>query len=159
MSMSTVESTRTGILELHPKGYGYLREPGRNYKAAADDVYVATPMLTRFHLRSGVLLTGRVEPPQRGQGPRLAELMEIEGRDPEQYLSMRGFDDLTAVDPHDRIRLETGAEPLGPRRHGPADPHRQGPARPDRRPPRAPARRSCSSNSPPPSPPITPRCT
>ncbi len=113
--MSTVDSTRSGILELHPKGFGYLREPSRNYKAGADDVYVSTPLMTRFRLRSGVRLTGRVEPPQKGQGPRLAELVEIEGRDPEQYLTMRGFDDLTAVDPHDRIRLETGAEPLGTR--------------------------------------------
>ena len=113
--MSTADPTRTGILELHPKGYGFLREPARNYKAAADDVYVGTPLMTKFQLRPGVRLTGRVEPHQGSQGPRLAELVEIEGRDPELYLSLRGFDDQTAIDPHERIRLETGAEPLGPR--------------------------------------------
>jgi transcription termination factor Rho len=38
---------------------------------------------------------------------------EIEGHAPEQNLGRRGFDELTAIDPFDRIRLETGAEPLG----------------------------------------------
>jgi transcription termination factor Rho len=45
----------------------------------------------------------------------VAELLEIEGHAPEQYLSLRLFDDLTAIDPRDRIRLETGPEPMGMR--------------------------------------------
>jgi transcription termination factor Rho len=113
--MSTAESTRTGVLELHPKGYGFLRDPGRNYKAALDDVYVGTPLLARFQLRPGVRLTGRIEAARNGQGPRLSELTEIEGREPEHYLGVRGFDELTAVDPHEPVRLETGPEPLGMR--------------------------------------------
>src|SRR5262249_17934469 len=51
----------------------------------------------------------------KGQSPRLAELTEIEGRAPDSYVGLRGFDDLTAVDPHDRLRLETGSEPMGTR--------------------------------------------
>ena len=113
--MSTADATRTGILELHPKGHGFLREAARHYKIAADDVYVGTPLLTRFQLRPGMQLTGRIEAAHGGQGPRLAELVAIEGLEPDQYLGRRGFDDLTAVDPHERIRLETGAEPMGPR--------------------------------------------
>src|SRR3954454_22235920 len=113
--MSTVESTRTGVLELHPKGYGYLRDPKRNYKAANDDVYVGTPLLSRFGLRQGTRLTGTIEAAARGQGPRLAELTEIDGFAPDQYLGRAGFDDLTAIDPHEPIRLETGAEPMGMR--------------------------------------------
>jgi transcription termination factor Rho len=113
--MSTAAIVRTGVLELHPKGHGYLRDPKRNYKAAQDDVYVGTPLLSRFQLRPGVRLTGTIEAPKGGQGPRLTELTEIEGQHPEHYLSVRGFDDLTAIDPHDRLRLETGPEPLGPR--------------------------------------------
>ncbi len=113
--MSIAESTRSGVLELHPKGYGFLRDPKRNYKADNDDVYVGSPLLARFHLRQGVSLTGTIEAPKRGQGPRLAELTEIEGSAPDQYLGRRGFDDLTAIDPHEPIKLETGAEPLGMR--------------------------------------------
>jgi transcription termination factor Rho len=113
--MSTAETLRSGVLELHPKGHGFLRDPKRNYKAANDDVYVGTPLLNRFQLRQGVRLTGRIEPTRTGQGPRLAELTEIEGRDPESYIGLREFDELTAIDPFDRLCLETGAEPMGPR--------------------------------------------
>jgi transcription termination factor Rho len=114
--MSTADlATCTGVLELHPKGYGFLRNPAKNFKAASNDVYVGTPLLTKFQLKQGVQLTGLVEAAKRGQGPRLAELIEIEGRAPELYLGLRGFDELTAIDPREPIRLETGPEPLGMR--------------------------------------------
>jgi transcription termination factor Rho len=113
--MSTAESVRTGVLEMHPKGHGFLRDPARNYRVGHDDVYVGTSLLDRFQLRQGVRLTGRIEAAARGQGPRLADLTEIEGHEPEHYLTLRVFDDLTAIDPHVRIRLETGPEPLGMR--------------------------------------------
>lgn len=113
--MSTAATTCSGVLEVHPRGHGFLRDPGRNFRVGPNDVYVGTPLLARFQLRQGVRLTGRVEAPPRGEGLRLAALTEIEGRTPEQYLGLRGFDELTAIDPHDRIRLETGPEPLGMR--------------------------------------------
>ena len=113
--MSTTEQTCSGVLELHPKGYGFLRDPARNFKVGNNDVYVGLSLLSRFQLRQGVRLTGLVENPARGDGLRLAELTEIEGRSPEQYVGMRGFDELTVIDPHERIHLETGSEPLGMR--------------------------------------------
>jgi transcription termination factor Rho len=113
--MSTAERTYSGILELHPKGYGFLRDPSRNLKVGNNDVFVGPPILARFHLRQGVRITGLVQTPVNGEGLRLSELTEIEGRAPEQYLGLRGFDEQTAVDPHDRIRLEMGPEPLGMR--------------------------------------------
>jgi transcription termination factor Rho len=114
--MSTADQSYSGILEMHPKGHGFLRDPSRNFKAGTNDAYVGPPLLAKFRLRQGVRLTGRAEvSPNKGEGPRLAELTEIEGRTPEEYLGLRIFDDLTAVDPHDRIRLETGAEPMGMR--------------------------------------------
>jgi len=114
--MSAVELLRSGVLELHPKGHGYLRDPKRNYRAANDDVYVGGPLLSRFGLRQGVQLTGTVDvPAARGQGPRLSELTDIEGRTPDAYLGSALFDDLTAIDPHEPIRLESGREPLGMR--------------------------------------------
>jgi len=114
--MSTVESTCSGVLELHPKGYGFLRDPARNFKPGNTDVYVGGPLLNRFRLRQGVKLTGRFEAAARGgDGPRMTDLVDIEGHEPEHYLSLRGFDELTAVDPYERVRLETGAEPMGMR--------------------------------------------
>ncbi|MHC5540988.1 transcription termination factor Rho, partial [Singulisphaera rosea] len=85
------ELSCSGVLEMHPKGYGFLRDPARNFKAGTNDVYVGAPMLAKFRLRQGVRLTGRAAPPSKGEAMRLAELTEIEGCEPERYIGLRGF--------------------------------------------------------------------
>ena len=100
-----------GVLELHPKGYGFLRSPARNYVAQQADPYVPQPMIQRLHLREGLQLAGPVEPPRKGSGPRLAGVDQIEGLAPKDY-PRRNFDALTPIDPRERIILETGSEPL-----------------------------------------------
>jgi transcription termination factor Rho len=100
-----------GVLELHPKGFGFLRNPARHYAAQPVDPYVPAPVIQQMHLREGLQLTGPVEPGRKGSGPRLVRVEQIEGAKPDQY-RRRNFDDLTPVDPHEQIVLETGAEPL-----------------------------------------------
>ncbi len=103
--------THEGVLELHPKGYGFLRTAARNYLPQAGDPYVGTPLIQKWGLREGHLVAGPVEAGKKGGGPRLTDVRTIEGLPPAQY-PRRRFDDLTAVDPTEQIRLETGAEPL-----------------------------------------------
>jgi transcription termination factor Rho len=62
-------------------------------------------------LREGLLVGGPLEPSKKGTGPRLVRIDQIEGQAPEAFRPRR-FDDLTPIDPHEHIRLETGAEPL-----------------------------------------------
>jgi transcription termination factor Rho len=101
-----------GVLELHPKGYGFLRNPAKNYAAGPADPYVPAPLIQKGGLREGLLLAGPTEPARKGGGgPRLARVERIEGLAPDQYVR-RNFDDLTPIDPHEQIRLETGPEPL-----------------------------------------------
>ena len=102
----------TGVLELHSKGYGFLRDHTRNYARNTTDAYVSTELIGRYRLREGVLIAGTAEGPPSGQGPRLTAIETIEGIPPEEYASIKHFDDLTPVDPHEHIRLEIGAEPL-----------------------------------------------
>ncbi|MCI0456796.1 MAG: transcription termination factor Rho [Gemmataceae bacterium] len=109
--MSRDHSPAQGVLEMHPKGYGFLRNPARNYVAQPADPYVPAPLINRLSLREGVLLTGPVEPNKKGTGPRLLEVESIEGLAPGKY-PRRNFDDLTPIDPHEQIVLETGPEPL-----------------------------------------------
>jgi transcription termination factor Rho len=109
--MPREEETVQGVLELHPKGYGFLRNPARNYAPGPADPFVPAPLIQRHGLREGNLLAGPVEPPRKGSGPRLAHVETIEGQPPDRC-ARRNFDELTAIDPHEPIRLETGAEPL-----------------------------------------------
>jgi transcription termination factor Rho len=101
-----------GILELHPKGYGFLRNVAKNYVAQPADPFVDQRLIQKYKLREGMLLGGETQPgQQRGSGPRLKDVLTIEGLPPDKY-PRRDFDELTPIDPHERIKLEYGAEPL-----------------------------------------------
>jgi transcription termination factor Rho len=105
------ERTAQGVLELHPKGFGFLRSPARHYAAQPADPYVPAPLVQKLGLREGVWLDGPVEAGKKGSGPRLLRVEHIEGALPDKH-PRRNFDDLTPIDPHEQIVLETGAEPL-----------------------------------------------
>ncbi len=115
MDQTAAAQTHTGVLEMHPKGHGFLRDPKRNYKPGVKDIYVGTPLLSKFRLKQGVKLTGTLESANGSDAPKLGALVEVEGHTPDKYAELLEFDDQTAIDPHERIRLEVGAEPLGVR--------------------------------------------
>ena len=96
-----------GILELHPKGYGFLRSPKNSYIGTKDDPFVPASMIDKFKLREGVMILGEVAPGHRQQGPRLKTIQTVEGRTLEEYALIRPFDELTAINPTEQIHLET----------------------------------------------------
>ncbi len=100
-----------GVLEMHQKGYGFLRNLGKNYIAQPSDAFVDQRLIQKYKLREGLLLGGPIESNPRGNGPKLRDVLTIEGMPPAQY-PQRNFDELTPIDPHQRIRLEFGKEPL-----------------------------------------------
>ena len=109
--MSDSRNSAHGVLELHPRGHGFLRNPAKHYTPTPNDAYVPGPLIHKLNLAEGVMLGGTLEPPRRGQGPRLVTVTTIEGADPKDY-RRRKWDELTAVDPTKWLNLETGAEPL-----------------------------------------------
>jgi transcription termination factor Rho len=109
--MSDPRNSAHGVLELHQRGHGFLRNPAKHYAPNPNDAFVPAQLIGKFKLAEGVMLSGALEPPRRGQGPRLATIESIEGGDPKAY-KRRNWDELTAVDPTRWLRLETGAEPL-----------------------------------------------
>src|SRR5262245_39805039 len=99
-----------GVLELHPKGYGFLRSPKRFYAPQQGDPYVPLPLIQKFGLREGHLVAGPLEN-RGGQQVRLHSITAIESTPPDRFPRHK-FDELTPIDPHVHIRLETGPEPL-----------------------------------------------
>jgi len=97
---------------LHPKGYGFLRNPAKNYAAQATDAFVSSSLIDKHRLREGILIRGEVGPGTKGQGPRLRNIETVDGRTVEEYQQIRFFDDLTPVNPFEHIRLETGPAPV-----------------------------------------------
>ena len=102
----------TGLLEMHPNGYGFLRSPDKNYSRERTDPFVPGTMVEKYGLRPGLMIRGMVQPGRRQQGPRLREILEIDGMSPEAYLDVKRFEDLTPVNPDYWYKLETGPEPL-----------------------------------------------
>jgi len=111
-SGEVIEGTFEGVLELHPKGYGFLRDPKKNYAAEDSNPFVSSSVVDKFGLRAGVLLKADVGPGTRNQGPRVREVELIDGLTPEEFAEVKNFDQLTPINPFEQIRLETGPRPL-----------------------------------------------
>ena len=105
----------SGVLEMHPNGYGFLRDPATNFTRERSDPFVPGTMIEKFGLREGVLISGMVQHHRKQQGPRLREILDVDGLAPEDYLNVKQFDDLTPITPEEWYRLETGAEPMSTR--------------------------------------------
>lgn len=105
-------TTMEGVLELHPKGYGFLRDPKKNYGSQESDPFVSSSLIEKSGLREGVKIIGQVGAGTRGQGPRLKTVEMIDGMSAEDYAKVKKFDDLTAITPNSRIKLEIGSRPI-----------------------------------------------
>ena len=104
-----------GVLELHPNGYGFLRDPAVTYTRQLIDPFVPGNMIEKYGLREGVMCKAVAQPGRKNQGPRIKEILEVEGNPPEDFLNVRSFDELTAITPDNWYRLETGQEPVSTR--------------------------------------------
>lgn len=69
-------------------------------------------MIDKFALREGLLISGMVQHHRKQQGPRLREILDVDGMKPEDYVNVKQFEDLTPITPEQWFRLETGPEPL-----------------------------------------------
>ncbi|MEN6458293.1 MAG: transcription termination factor Rho [Thermoguttaceae bacterium] len=101
-----------GVLELHPNGYGFLRDSANNYTREMTDPFVPGSMIEKYALREGVFIHGMVQAGRRQQGPRLREITDVDGMPPDDYRNVKSFDQLTPINPESWLQLETGAEPL-----------------------------------------------
>jgi transcription termination factor Rho len=96
---------RTGILDVLPEGYGFLRTSG--YLPGNEDVYVSLSQIRRFVLRKGDEINGQVRQPRDNE--KYCALLRVEtinGVDPETARQRRDFDKLTPLFPEERFRLE-----------------------------------------------------
>ncbi len=101
-----------GLLELHPNGYGFLRDPRKGYARERSDPFVPGTMIEKYGLRQGLLIRGLVQHARKQQGPRLKEVIDVDGLTPEQYADVKPFSELTPINPEQWLQLETGPEPL-----------------------------------------------
>ena len=94
-----------GIIEISGKGFGFLRDPKRNFVQTPQDIFVTPEIVRRFQLRDGMWIYGET---RRGnRGPQLTRLLKINDDEPPKYQDLRPFEELTTINPDQRITLET----------------------------------------------------
>ncbi|OGX28809.1 MAG: transcription termination factor Rho [Omnitrophica WOR_2 bacterium RIFCSPHIGHO2_02_FULL_67_20] len=106
----------SGVLEILPDGFGFLRSPNYNYLPCPDDIYVSPSQIRRFDLRTGDVVNGQVRPPKEGE--RYFALLKVEavnGENPEESKVKANFDNLTPIYPNQRFVLETGQKEVSTR--------------------------------------------
>jgi transcription termination factor Rho len=94
-----------GILELTPKGYGFLRQKSRQWADFAQDPWVSPEFIRNLGLRTGMYIKGVERMGHRG--PQVTEIKEVNGMAPEKVRDLPLFEELKAVNPNKRIQLET----------------------------------------------------
>jgi len=112
-SLMSDSSPVAGILEIHDKGYGFLRRPERGSAPTPQDVFVPPDMIKRNALRDGVQLSGISV--ANGRGPQLIELQQVNERAIDLYRDQLPFEELTTINPNRWIKLETGGDKLSAR--------------------------------------------
>ena len=100
----TVEAT--GVLEIMPDGYGFLRSSDYNYLNSPDDIYVSQNQIKSNALKSGDTVTGEIRPPKEGDKYfPLVRIKYINGRTPDYIRDRVPFDFLTPLFPNEKFNL------------------------------------------------------
>ena len=100
----TVEAT--GVLEVMPDGYGFLRSSDYNYLNSPDDIYVSQQQIKQNALKPGDTVTGEIRPPREGDKYfPLVKIKMVNGRSPEFIRDRVPFDFLTPLVPEEKFNL------------------------------------------------------
>ena len=96
----------TGVLEIMPDGYGFLRSADYNYLNSPDDIYVSQSQIKLFGLKTGDTIKGTIRPPKEGEKYfPLIKVDEINGRSPDFIRDRVPFDFLTPLFPNEKFTL------------------------------------------------------
>ena len=96
----------TGVLEIMPDGYGFLRSSDYNYLNSPDDIYVSQYQIKQHALKTGDTVTGEIKPPKPGDKYfPLVRIKFINGRTPEFIRDRIPFDFLTPLFPEEKFNL------------------------------------------------------
>ncbi len=106
----------SGSLEILPDGYGFLRSPQNSYLPGPDDIYISPSQIRLFNLKTGDTVYGQTRSPKEGE--RFFALMRIESvnfDEPRVAQTRIPFENLTALYPKEKLRLETVSTELSTR--------------------------------------------
>jgi transcription termination factor Rho len=100
----------SGYLDLRDEGYGFVRVKG--YLPSRDDAYISVKLTRQHGLRKGDFITGMARSAGRNEkNPALIEVLSVNGGNPDSGKGRPRFEDLTALFPDEKLRLESPLDP------------------------------------------------
>ena len=103
--------TGSGVLEILPDSFGFLRAVDYNYLPSPDDIYISPSQIRRFSLRTGDTVSGEVRPPKDGEKYfALLKVDTVNFESPEAARDKILFDNLTPLYPEQKVNLEADPE-------------------------------------------------
>lgn len=106
----------TGVIDLTPDGYGFLRSPKSNYISGPSDIYVSKAQVKKFHIKQGNVISGPVRSPKEDEKYfALIRIDAINSEPPLRAYETQTFDTLTPLYPEEKLNLETTQEELSMR--------------------------------------------
>ena len=97
-----------GLLEIGPKGHGFIRLKDKGWNALPTDAFVHGDVIRKFGLREGMFIKG--EQKRGPRGPQVTDVFTINGRKPEELRDLPIFEELKAINPNKRYQLETRSD-------------------------------------------------
>ena len=97
----------TGILDIVPDGFGFLRAMEGSFGDSQNDTYVSLSQIKKFALRVGDIITGQVREPREGE--KYYALLKIEAINYKSINEAKQrplFDNLTPIFPTEQLKLE-----------------------------------------------------
>jgi transcription termination factor Rho len=104
----------SGILEIDPKRYGFVRSRSTPHKQTAADVFIPPSLISKNNLRPGVLIEGRSEE-RNGKSPEATEIERVNGVTPDAWCRLKEFSQHEVISPFEHIRLEAKAKAVADR--------------------------------------------
>ncbi len=102
----------TGVLEVMPDGYGFLRSSDYNYLTSPDDIYVSQAQIKNNGLKTGDVVEGTIRPPKEGEKYfPLCEVKMINGRRPDFVRDRVPFEHLVPLFPNEKFDLVSHRHP------------------------------------------------
>ena len=100
------DGTSSGILEILPDGYGFLRSVNSNYLPGPEDIYVSPSQIKRFKLKTGHYVTGTTRAPKsKERFHALLKLMDVNGFNPDDIRKQTPFERYTPLHPNEKFNL------------------------------------------------------
>lgn len=99
----------SGVLEIIPEGYGFLRSSDYNYLSSPDDVYVTQQQIKSYGLKAGDVVEATIRPPKEGEKYfPMSKVLSVNGRSPEFIRDRVPFEHLTPLFPDEKFNLTSG---------------------------------------------------